>query len=540
MALIRVRWPQIAVLAQIVAVRFACLVADVADLIGSWLPAREGACEAEDGALAGVTSLAAGLVRLALADVLPALTAATANAVAAGENPDTVHSTRVQHLASLREQLLVPLGLLLADPIVVEALAAEPNEQPQQPRPQHPAAARSASASPDAAGLQRLLSNCHDLLEAAIEVRHCPETLPIASSLATSLSRLSNKLLKCDRCVAELRQAERGAEASAASPSGGVGRRQHAGGMAFRWVDASLVQALKSGEWVLLDNLNSAPPELVERLNSLLEDSPSLNVYEHADGEVFAAAAGTIHPRFRLFATVNPRRPLSHKLSSALYNRVIRICLAPLDAGLTPANAGSHELTALLRGRFAGLPGGAELAELSVRYHAAMLALVGTGAVQVLQDFRLTPRNLLQAAGPVAARCASIGSPVPPATSPGSAPAASGAAPHANPVQSLVLGLTRSYTSSVSCVTQRGVALQALAGALQHPSLRKPLYEVPTAPAADSGTALALEADVHRVSDAVAKLQQRAAAMLWSLLQRLEGVPSMAALAIMVSGCVQS
>ena len=55
-------------------------------------------------------------------------------------------------------------------------------------------------------------------------------------------------------------------------------------GMAFKFVEGPVIEAAQQGHWILLDNINSAPPEIVERLNSLLEETPSLNLYEHGSG----------------------------------------------------------------------------------------------------------------------------------------------------------------------------------------------------------------------------------------------------------------
>lgn len=52
----------------------------------------------------------------------------------------------------------------------------------------------------------------------------------------------------------------------------------------FVFVESDLVRALRRGDWILLDNINSAPPEQIERLNSLLEEDPVINLYECADG----------------------------------------------------------------------------------------------------------------------------------------------------------------------------------------------------------------------------------------------------------------
>lgn len=53
---------------------------------------------------------------------------------------------------------------------------------------------------------------------------------------------------------------------------------------AFAFVEADFVDAVRLGHWVLLDNVNSAPPEVVERINSVLEEDPSLNIHEHSGG----------------------------------------------------------------------------------------------------------------------------------------------------------------------------------------------------------------------------------------------------------------
>ncbi len=84
---------------------------------------------------------------------------------------------------------------------------------------------------------------------------------------------------------------------------------------------------------VLLDNLNSASPEIVERLNSLMEDEPSMHVYEHAEGDTLSYGDGSIHPDFRLIATADMRRPGAHRLSSATLNRVICLHMPALDQG---------------------------------------------------------------------------------------------------------------------------------------------------------------------------------------------------------------
>ncbi len=71
-------------------------------------------------------------------------------------------------------------------------------------------------------------------------------------------------------------------------------------GGGFHWQDGAAVRAVTNGWWLVLDELNLAPPQVVERLNSLLERPATLTLSEHDH------RALRPHPSFRLFATMNP------------------------------------------------------------------------------------------------------------------------------------------------------------------------------------------------------------------------------------------
>lgn len=60
-----------------------------------------------------------------------------------------------------------------------------------------------------------------------------------------------------------------------------------------------LIDAMRKGYWIILDELNLAPTDVLEALNRLLDDNRELLVTETQ--EVVKA-----HPRFMLFATQNP------------------------------------------------------------------------------------------------------------------------------------------------------------------------------------------------------------------------------------------
>ncbi|MFN3199673.1 MAG: ribosomal protein L7/L12 [Bradymonadia bacterium] len=73
----------------------------------------------------------------------------------------------------------------------------------------------------------------------------------------------------------------------------------------WRWQDGLVVGAMKRGWWVVLDELNLAEPQILERLNSVLERTPSLVLTEH-DNSVLGPGGAPVHPNFRIFATMNP------------------------------------------------------------------------------------------------------------------------------------------------------------------------------------------------------------------------------------------
>nr|XP_060484922.1 midasin-like [Panthera onca] len=70
----------------------------------------------------------------------------------------------------------------------------------------------------------------------------------------------------------------------------------------FAFVEGTLAQAVKKGEWILLDEINLAAPETLECLSGLLEGSSgSLVLLDRGDTEPLVR-----HPDFRLFACMNP------------------------------------------------------------------------------------------------------------------------------------------------------------------------------------------------------------------------------------------
>jgi MoxR-like ATPase len=86
----------------------------------------------------------------------------------------------------------------------------------------------------------------------------------------------------------------------------------------WRWQDGPVVLALKRGWWVLLDEVNLAEPQVLERLNSVLERDPMLVLTEH-DHSAFGPGGRPIHADFRVFATMNPAEYSGRSILSPAY-----------------------------------------------------------------------------------------------------------------------------------------------------------------------------------------------------------------------------
>lgn len=72
------------------------------------------------------------------------------------------------------------------------------------------------------------------------------------------------------------------------------------GGQGWKWVDGVLIDAMRKGHWLLLDEINAALPEILFALHSLLDDDHYVVVPEYK-GEIVHP-----HPNFRIFAAMNP------------------------------------------------------------------------------------------------------------------------------------------------------------------------------------------------------------------------------------------
>ncbi|MES1910386.1 MAG: hypothetical protein MHM6MM_002989 [Cercozoa sp. M6MM] len=115
----------------------------------------------------------------------------------------------------------------------------------------------------------------------------------------------------------------------------------------LQFQEGPLVQAVRHGHWVILDELNLAPSDVLEALNRLLDDNRELRIEE-------TRSTIKAHAKFRLFATQNPPGLYGGRkvLSRAFRNRFVE-----LHVGDVPRN----ELITILEKRCGVAPSRAKL-----------------------------------------------------------------------------------------------------------------------------------------------------------------------------------
>jgi midasin len=96
----------------------------------------------------------------------------------------------------------------------------------------------------------------------------------------------------------------------------------------FEWADGSLVHAMKTAQFFLLDEISLADDSVLERLNSVLESSRTLLLAEKGPIDSFIIAS----EGFQFLATMNPGGDYGKKeLSPALRNRFTEIWVPALS-----------------------------------------------------------------------------------------------------------------------------------------------------------------------------------------------------------------
>uniref|UniRef100_M4C1N6 Midasin n=1 Tax=Hyaloperonospora arabidopsidis (strain Emoy2) TaxID=559515 RepID=M4C1N6_HYAAE len=97
----------------------------------------------------------------------------------------------------------------------------------------------------------------------------------------------------------------------------------------FQWTDGPLVESMKNGDLILIDEVNLAEDAVLERLNSVLEPTRTLLLAEKGGDQVEEIVA---HSKWRVMATMNPGGDFGKReLSPALRNRFTEIWVPPIS-----------------------------------------------------------------------------------------------------------------------------------------------------------------------------------------------------------------
>ncbi|KAF2144305.1 uncharacterized protein K452DRAFT_316995 [Aplosporella prunicola CBS 121167] len=123
----------------------------------------------------------------------------------------------------------------------------------------------------------------------------------------------------------------------------------------FEWADGSLVNAMKGGQYFLLDEISLADDSVLERLNSVLESSRTLLLAEKGpmDSDITASEG------FQFLATMNPGGDYGKKeLSPALRNRFTEIWV--------PALSDLEDITQIVKAKL--LPSAVQYADTLVKF----------------------------------------------------------------------------------------------------------------------------------------------------------------------------
>lgn len=87
----------------------------------------------------------------------------------------------------------------------------------------------------------------------------------------------------------------------------------------WRWQDGIIPLAMKKGGWVILDEINLAEPQNLERLISVLEKSPNLTLSENGGVKIGQGGKYPVNEAFRIFATMNPAEYAGRQAMSPAY-----------------------------------------------------------------------------------------------------------------------------------------------------------------------------------------------------------------------------
>ena len=104
--------------------------------------------------------------------------------------------------------------------------------------------------------------------------------------------------------------------------------------------DSNFIRAMTKGDWIILDGIESAQPELYQRLSSLCDlQNQNLTMYENGPEYVYTKNSKKskfrIHKNFRLFITYNPFEVEPNKrIPQSFLNKVFTFSLSSIDENI--------------------------------------------------------------------------------------------------------------------------------------------------------------------------------------------------------------
>jgi midasin len=168
-------------------------------------------------------------------------------------------------------------------------------------------------------------------------------------------------------------------------------------GVAFAVVEGSLVRALREGHWLLLDEMNLASPETLERVAAVLEENGSVSLTERGEADVVKR-----HPDFRIFGAMNPPTDFGKKeLPPGIRARFTELYVPPLTS--------SEDLQLVVLGVLKPVLPHPPVSNIVAFYHAAMAEAESTLLDGANQRPQFSLRTLCRALAYVAHALGSYG-----------------------------------------------------------------------------------------------------------------------------------
>ena len=97
---------------------------------------------------------------------------------------------------------------------------------------------------------------------------------------------------------------------------------------------------MTKGQWIILDGIESAQPELYQRISSLCElENQNLTMYDNGPEYIYTKKTKDkkfkIHKNFRLFITYNPFEvEPTKKLPQSFLNKCLTFSLSKIDENI--------------------------------------------------------------------------------------------------------------------------------------------------------------------------------------------------------------